>query len=137
MKLLPLGQENTLIRLRISPLVDLQCVYSVSTTISDQIAILRLKNTPLEILVNFNKPPDLGHAATCSELRCFQEGNYTLCATFRPKISAKSRNITVVHFSLGSYMKNQNGKVSELRNDCYFFANKWKFEQMEIWSRIP
>ena len=54
MKRLPLGQEDTLIRLRISPLVDFQCVYCVSATLSGQIAILRLKNTPLEILVNFD-----------------------------------------------------------------------------------
>ena len=36
------------------------------------------------------------NAATCSELGCFQKGNYTLCATFRPKISMKSSNMTVV-----------------------------------------
>ena len=51
MKLLRLGQEDTLIRLRIGPLVDFQCVYCVSATLPGQIAILRLKNAPLEIFV--------------------------------------------------------------------------------------
>ena len=50
------------------------------------------------ILTNSRRLHCTGHATSCPYLRCFQEGNYTLCATFRPKISTKCR--ACVGFSL-------------------------------------